>query len=115
MTDSTNPPGLSHIYAAARDMLDALGRGVTSVTATVADSTQVAHMFGVGNYRLLTVNDVQPLHPDTLATWAAVVGQPAAAWRLNSASGGAVAHLEWVTDGKARNEGSRVTWIGGKP
>jgi hypothetical protein len=115
MTDSTNAPGTSPIYAAARDMLDALGKGVTSVTATVAGSTQVAHMTDGGDYRVLTVDDVQPLHPDTLATWAAAVGQPAAGWRLSSKTGGRVARLEWATDGEARGEGSRITWIGGKP
>jgi hypothetical protein len=108
-------PGLSPIYAAAADMLAALGKGVTSVTATVADSTQVGHMVDGGNYRALTVDDESPLHPDTLATWAAAVGQPAAGWRLSGKTGGKIARLEWATDGEARGEGGRVTWIGGKP
>lgn len=112
MTDDTNAPGLSPIYAAARDMLDALGKGVTSATATVQDSTQVGHMVDGGNYRALTVDDESPLHPDTLATWAAAVGQPAALWCMGIAAGACVARLEWPTNGEARGEGSRVTWIG---
>ena len=113
--NDNNAPGLSPIYAAARDMLDALDKGATSATTTVRDSTQIATMTDGGDYRALTVDDVQPLQPDTLATWAAAVGVQAAAWRLSSKAGGKVARLEWATDGEARGEGSRVTWIGGKP
>ena len=114
MTAPNNAPGLSPIYAAARDMLDALDKGATSATATVRDSTQIATMTDGGDYRALTVDDVQPLQPDTLATWAAAVEQPAAGWAVSEALGGKFARLEWATDGEARGEGSRVTWIGGK-
>jgi hypothetical protein len=65
-----------------------------------------------GNYRALTVDDESPLHPDTLATWAAAVGQPDGVWQVDGATGGRVARLEWATEGEARCEGSRVTWIG---
>lgn len=111
MTDN-NAPGMSPIYAAARDMLDALRKGVTSATATVAGSTQVAQMVDGGDYRALTLDDDQPLHPDTLALWAAAFSQPADGWQVDSATGGRVARLEWATNGEARGEGSRVTWIG---
>ena len=113
MTTDNNAPGLSPIYAAARDMLAALGKGATSATATVRDSTQIATMTDGGDYRALTVDDVQPLQPDTLATWAAAVGVQAAAWRSDASMGGKFARLEWATDGEARGEGSRVTWLGG--
>ena len=114
MDNNTNAPGLSPIYAAAVDMLAALDKGVTSVTATVQGSTQMGVIVDCGDHRALYVHDDQPLHPDTLATWAAAVGQPAAGWRLSSKTGGKVARLEWPTDGEARGEGSRVAWIGGE-
>ena len=112
MTAPNNAPGLSPIYAAARDMLDALDKGATSATATVRDSTQIATMTDGGDYRVLTVDDESPLHPDTLATWAAAFGVQAAAWRSDESTGGKVARLEWPTDGEARGEGGRVMWIG---
>ena len=115
MTDANNAPGLSPIYAAARQMLDALGKGATSATATVQGSTQVAHLVDGGNYRALTVDDAQPLHDDTLATWAAAVQQSAAAWRLSSKAGGRVARLEWQGAGVPMPPGGGVVWIGGKP
>ena len=111
MTDANNAPGLSPIYAAARQMLDALGKGATSATATVQGSTQVAHLVDGGNYRALTVDDAQPLHDDTLATWAAAFGVELARWDRTYRAH--CARLEWATDGESRSEGSRVTWIGG--
>lgn len=113
MTQDNNAPGLSPIYAAARDMLDALGKGATSVTATVAGSTQVGHMADGGNYRALTVDDVQPLHPDTLATWAAAVGQTDGVWAVDQTCGGRFARLEWATEGEALPDVGGVVWIGG--
>ena len=108
MTQDNNPPGMSPIYAAARDMLDALDRGATAIT--VQEGTIFARLVDSGNYRALLVDDAQPIHPDTLATWAAAFGVDAPAWATES--GGKVARLEWPTDGEARGEGSRVMWIG---
>jgi hypothetical protein len=111
MTDN-NAPGTSPIYAAARDMLDALGKGLGSI-ATVPYGTLYVTLQDGGDYRALMLCDVDPLHPDTLALWAAAFGQPADGWRVDSVTGRRVARLEWATDGEAA-EGGRVTWMGGK-
>jgi hypothetical protein len=65
-----------------------------------------------GDWRALELTDVRRIERDTLATWAAAVGQPGGVWAVDGATGGRVARLEWATDGEARGEGSRVTWIG---
>ena len=112
MTQDNNPPGTSPIYAAARDMLTAIAQGVSG-GATGWVGTLAAYLVDGGDYRALTLDDAQPLHADTLAAWAAVFGQPADGWRVDGATGGRVARLEWATDGDARPEGGRVMWIGG--
>ena len=103
-----NPPGLSPVYAIARDMLDALDKGRRDYT--VEDNKRAATLQDGGNYRALVLYDDAPIHADTLALWAAAFGQPADEWRVDSATGGRVARLEWPTDGEAV-EGGRVTWI----
>ena len=103
-------PGLSPIYAAARDLLAALDSG--SCAATVQVGTLFAHLVDGENYRALTLDDARRIHPDTLATWAAAVGQPAGEWRVDMEAGGRVARLEWATDGEAPAQGRAVTRIG---
>ena len=113
MDTTTNPPGTSPVYALARDMADALDKGRRSYTAV--DGKLYATLQDGGDYRALVLYDDAPIHPDTLALWAAAFGQPADAWRVDSTTGGRVARLEWATDGEAAPDSGRVTWIGGKP
>ena len=108
MTDANNAPGLSPIYAAARDLLAALDAGPNR--ATVQVGTMFASLVDGGNYRALTVDDVQPLHDDTLATWAAAFGVESARWDRTYRA--RCARLEWATDGEAAPEGGRVMWVG---
>jgi hypothetical protein len=108
-----NPPGLSPVYAIARDMLDALARGDAS--AHHWSGALMVRVVDGGNYRAVTIDDDTPLHPDTLALWAAAFGQPVDGWLVDSATGGRVARLEWATDGETLPGGGGVTWIGGKP
>lgn len=98
MSNETNAPGLSDIYAAARDMLDALRKGATSVTVQV--NTVFARLVNGGNYCALMLDDEQPIHPDTLATWAAAFEVAAPTWTTEL--GGLVARLKWATDGEAQ-------------
>ena len=113
MDTTTNPPGTSPVYALARDMADALDKGRRSYTAV--DGKLYATLQDGGDYRALVLYDDAPIHPDTLALWAAAFGQPADGWRVDSTTGGRVARLEWATDGEAAPDSGRVTWIGGKP
>ena len=110
---ATNPPGLSPVYAIARDMLAMLDSGKRRAAHSLLPL--VAYIIDGGDYRALTLNDTAPLHPDTLALWAAAFGQPADGWRVDNTTGGRVARLEWATDGDALPDGGRVTWQGGKP
>lgn len=109
MSTDNNAPGMSYVYALARDLLAAIA---TRRSATVQEHNRYVTLIDGGDYRALVLNDADPLHPDTLALWAAAFEQPADAWRVDSATGGRVARLEWATDGEAHGEGSRVTWIG---
>ena len=107
---ATNPPGTSPVSAIARDMLDALDKGLGSI-ATVPYGTLYVTLQDGGDYRALMLCDVDPLHPDTLALWAAAFGVQTAQWAQDwTYTGGRVARLEWPTDGEAV-EGGRVTWI----
>ena len=111
MDTTTNPHGLSPVYALARDMLAALDSGRSTVT--VSSGTLYATLQDGGDYRALVLYDDAPIHPDTLALWAAAFGQQTAQWAQDwTDAGGRVARLEWATDGEAV-EGGRVTWIGG--
>lgn len=111
MDTTTNPPGLSPVYAIARDMLAMLDSGKRRAAHSLLPL--VAYIIDGGDYRALTLNDTAPLHPDTLALWAAAFSQPADGWRVDSTTGGRVARLEWATDGEAAPDSGRVTWIGG--
>lgn len=112
-----NPPGLSPIYAVARQMIDAVAPGDSPSMASVGGYVGTLHasITRYGNDWALTLVDVQRTHPDTLATWAAAVGQDAAGWLIDQAAGGRVARLAWQGAGEAMPEGGRVTWIGGAP
>ena len=113
MTDF-NAPGLSPIYAAARQMLDAIAPGDSPSMGRAGGYVGTCHasIARHGNEWALELIDVHRIERDTLATWAAAVEQPATGWLVDEAAGGKVARLEWATDGEARGEGSRVTWIG---
>ena len=113
MSTGNNAPGMSPVYAIARDMLATLDSGADSVTVRMGNL--IARAFDMGGVRILRLGDDGPLHPDTLALWAVAFGQPTDAWQVDSKRGGCYARLEWATDGEALPEGSRVTWIGGKP
>lgn len=58
-------PGLSPIYAAARDMLAALDAG--NAAGHYFDGTLCARIVDGGNYRALTLDDVRRIERDTLA------------------------------------------------
>ena len=105
-------PGLSPIYAAARDMLAALDAG--NAAGHYFDGTLCARIVDGGNYRELTLADVRRIERDTLDTWAVAVGRPDGAWAIDPNCGGRVARLEWATDGEAPAAGGSVAWIRGK-
>lgn len=111
MDTTTNPPGLSPVYAIARDMLAMLDSGKRRAAHSLLPL--VAYIIDGGDYRALTLNDTAPLHPDTLALWAAAFGQPADGWRVDNTTGGRVARLEWPTDGDALPDVQGTLWVGG--
>ena len=115
MTNETNPPGLSSIYAAARQMLDAIAPGDSPSMGRAGGYVGTCHasVTRYANEWALELIDVHRIERSALTTWAAAVGVSTPKWR--TASRGKIARLEWVTDGEARGEGGRVTWIGGKP
>jgi len=96
-----NAPGVSPIYAAARDMLAAILNERPSVTRQMGALFATLHHNG--NSVDLWLMDADPLHADTLATWAVAFGQPAdAEWFIDYGTGERVAHLEWAVAGEAR-------------
>lgn len=114
MSDDTNAPGQSAIYAIARQMFDAVAPGDSPSMATAGAWVGTCHagLTRYGNEWALQLDDVQTLHPDTLATWAAAVGQDAAGWLVDQSVGGKVARLEWQGKGKPMPDGGGVMWIG---
>ena len=110
-----NPPGASPIYAAARQMLDAIAPGDSPSMGTVSAWVGTCHasVIRYGNEWALTLDDAHRIGRDTLATWAAAVEQPDGVWAVDMEAGGRVARLEWATDGEAMPPGGCVTWIGG--
>ena len=105
-----NPPGLSPVYAIARDLTAALDKGRLTATAQHGDLS--IYLIDGGDYWALSLCDTTgPIHPDVLALWAAAFGVQTAQWAQDwTYTGGRVARLEWPTDGEAV-EGGRVTWI----
>lgn len=110
-------PGMSDIYAVARRLLDTAAQGDSPSMATVGAWVETCHavLTRYGNEWALTLDAAHRIERSTLDTWAAAVGQDAGGWLIDQSVGGKVARLEWATDGEARGEGGRVTWIGGKP
>ena len=114
MTDETNAPGLSDIYAAARQMLDAIAPGDSPSMATVGAWVGTCHasVARYGNEWALELIDVHRIERSALTTWAAAVEQPAAGWLVDEATGGKVARLAWHGAGAPMPAGPAVTWIG---
>ena len=114
MTDANNPPGVSPIYAAARQMLDVIAPGDSPSMARVGGYVGTCHASVTrhGNEWALELIDVHRIERDTLATWAAAVEQPATGWLADEATGGRVARLAWQGEGVPMPAGPAVTWIG---
>jgi len=114
VSEDTNAPGLSPIYAIARQMLGAVAPGDSPSMADAAAWVGTCHadLTRHGNTWALWLDDATPIHPDTLALWAAAVGQDAAGWRVDLNTDGRIARLQWQTDGEPATEGGAVTWIG---
>lgn len=117
MSNDTNAPGLSPIYAIARAMLDAVAPADSPSMGTVAAWVGTCHadLTRYGGDWALTLDDVHRIECTTLATWAAALGQDAAGWLIDQSVGGRVARLAWTTDDKPLPDGGAVTWIGGQP
>ena len=115
MTDANNPPGLSPIYAAARQMLDVIAPGDSPSMARVGGYVGTCHasITRYGNEWALELIDVRRIEAATLVTWAAAVEQPATGWLADEATGGKVARLEWQGAGVPMPPGGGVVWIGG--
>ena len=111
---AANAPGLSPVYAAARQMLDTAAQdtagNVNYARAWVGELH--ARITRHGNTWALWLDDATPIHPDTLALWAAAVGQDAAGWRVDLNTDGRIARLQWQTDGEPATEGGPVSWVG---
>lgn len=114
MTAPNNAPGVSPIYAAARQMLDAIAPGDSPSMGTVGAYVGTCHasLTRYGDEWALTLDDVRRIERDTLATWATAVGQDAAGWLVDQATGGRVARLAWQGGGVTMPDGQAVTWIG---
>jgi len=115
VTQDTNAPGLSPIYAIARQMLDAVAPGDSPSMGTVAAWVGTCHadLTRYGGDWALQLDDVHRIECTTLDTWAAALGQPASAWLVDEVVGGKVARLEWQGEGEPMMGGPAVTWIGG--
>jgi len=107
-------PGMSDIYAAARQMLDAVAPGDSPSMATVGAWVETCHagLTRYGNEWALTLDDVHRIERSTLDTWATAVGQDAGGWLIDQSVGGKVARLAWQGDGRPMPDGGGVMWIG---
>ena len=115
MTDANNAPGLSPIYAAARQMLDAIAPGDSPSMGRAGGYVGTCHasVTRYGNEWALELIDVHRIERSALTTWAAAVEQPAAGWLVDEATGGKVARLAWHGAGVPMPPGGGVVWIGG--
>ena len=113
MTNETNPPGLSDIYAAARQMLDAIAPGDSPSMATGGAWVGTCHasVARYGNEWALELIDVHRIERSMLTTWAAAVEQPATGWLVDENVGGKVARLAWQGAGVPMPPGGGVMWI----
>lgn len=115
MNDDFNAPGLSPIYAAARQMLDAIAPGDSPSMGTVGAWVGTCHasITRHGNEWALELIDVHRIEAEMLTTWAAAVEQPATGWLVDENVGGKVARLAWHGAGVPMPPGGGVVWIGG--
>ena len=114
MTDANNAPGLSDIYAAARQMLDAIAPGDSPSMGRAGGYVGTCHasVTRYGSEWALELIDVRRIEAATLATWAAAVGQDAGGWLIGEATGGKIARLAWQGAGVPMPPGGGVVWIG---
>ena len=114
MTAPNNAPGLSPIYAAARQMLDAIAPGDSPSMGRAGGYVGTCHasVTRYGNEWALELIDVHRIEAETLTTWAAAVEQPATGWLVDENVGGKVARLAWQGEGKPLPNEQAVTWIG---
>ena len=115
MSDDTNAPGLSPIYAIARQMLDSVAPGDSPSMGRVGAWVETCHagLTRYGNEWALTLDDAHRIERSTLDTWAAAVGQGAGGWLIDQSVGGKVARLAWHGAGVPMPPGGGVVWIGG--
>jgi len=116
VSDDTNAPGQSDIYAIARQMFDAVAPGDSPSMARVGAWVGTCHagLTRYGNEWALWPMDVCRIERDTLRTWAAAVGQPGGAWAVGETAGGRIARLEWgdCWRGARRGWPGDVDWAG---